>query len=108
MATHGPQTPSFEGAALTLHPAAAGDKVNGIRQPTRMVIVNGGAAQVTLTIPVPGTTGYGEDNPDKPITIAAGSTHLLTLLPEYRDPADSSLIALTWSATEDVSWAVIG
>lgn len=102
------QVATFEGATLTLHPATGDDKVVGVRQPTRMLVVNDGASAVTLTIPVPGRTSYGEDNPDKDITIPAGTHFILTLLPEYRDPADDNLITLTWSDTTDVSWAVIG
>lgn len=107
MATRAPQAATYAGAALTLHAAASGDKVSGVRKPTPMLVVNDGASAVTLTVTVPGTTVYGEDNPDKQFTIPAGTHHLLTLLPEYRDPADSYLIALSWSATTDVSWAVI-
>ncbi|OPG13624.1 hypothetical protein [Microbispora sp. GKU 823] len=108
MATRSPQTPTFEGAALTLYNAASGDKVQGVRQPTRMLVVNGSGSPVTLTVAVPGNTGYGVAKPDKTFTIGAGTSHILTLLPEYRDPADSNLIALSWSSTTTVTWAVIG
>lgn len=108
MATRSPQTATFNGVALTLHPAAAGDKVSGVRQPTRMLVFNDSDSSVTLTAAVPGNTGYGVAAPDKTFTVPANSYFLLTLLPEYRDAADSSLIALTWSATDSVSWAVIG
>lgn len=108
MATRSPQTPTFEGAALTLYNAASGDKVSGVRRPTRMLVVNGAGSPVTLTVAVPGNNGYGEANPDKDFTIGANSTHVLTLLPEYRDPSDSYLISLTWSSTTSVTWAVIG
>ena len=102
------QVATFEGATLTLHPATSDDKVAGVRHPTRMLVVNDSTSAVTLTIPVPGRTNYGEDNPDKDSTIPAGVHFILTLLPEYRDPADGDLITLTWSDTTDVSWAVIG
>ncbi|MBX6166292.1 MAG: hypothetical protein IRY84_01405 [Thermobispora bispora] len=107
MATRAPQTATYAGAALTLYAAASGDKVSGIRRPTPMLVVNDGESSVTLTVTVPGTTVYGEDLPDKEFTIPAGSHYVLTLLPEYANPADSYLIALSWSATTDVSWAVI-
>ncbi|MBP2704399.1 hypothetical protein JOL79_11300 [Microbispora sp. RL4-1S] len=108
MATHGPQVAVVNGAAITMHPAAAGDKVSGIKKTTRMTVVNDGDSSVTLTIDPPGTTEYGVANPAKTYTIPATSTFQLLLLPSYRDPADSNLIALSWSATTDVTWAVIG
>lgn len=107
MATRAPQAATFAGAALTLYEAASGDKVSGIRRPTPMLVVNESDSSITLTVSVPGTTVYGEDLPDKTFTIAAGTHYLLELLPEYCDPTDSNLIALSWSGTTDVSWAVI-
>lgn len=108
MATHGPQIATVAGGTITLHPAAAGDKVQGVDKPTRMLVVNEGAAPVTLTVDPPGNTEYGVANPEKTWTIPAGATYHLSLLPGFRNPADSRLISLTWSATTDVSWAVIG
>ncbi|MFI7630271.1 hypothetical protein [Microbispora rosea] len=106
MATHGPQVAVVDGAAITMHSAAAGDKVSGIKKPTRMLVVNGGST-VTLTIDPPGNTSYGVANPAKTYTIPAGTFSLL-LQPTYRDPADGNLISLTWSSTTSVTWAVIG
>jgi len=107
MATRAPQVAVVDGAAVTMHSAASGDKVSGIKKPTRMLVVNDGESSVTLTIDPPGNTAYGVANPAKTFTIPVGSFSLL-LLPSYRDPADGNLIALTWSATTDVTWAVIG
>lgn len=108
MATRAPQTATFNGAALTLHPAESGDKVSGVRRATRMIVINDSDSQVTLTAAVPGNTAYGVAAPDKTFTIPANSPYLLSLLPDYRDAADSYQISLTWSATTDVTWAVIG
>ncbi|MGA4989870.1 hypothetical protein [Nonomuraea bangladeshensis] len=108
MATRAPQVPTMNGAALAMHAAASGDKVSGVRTPTRMLVFNDGDSSVTLTASVPGNTSYGVAAPDKTYTIPANSYYVLRLLPEYRDPADSNLIALSWSATTDVTWAVIG
>ncbi|GAA0403077.1 hypothetical protein GCM10009530_63830 [Microbispora corallina] len=108
MATHGPQVAVVNGAAITLHSAAAGDKVSGIKKTTRMLVVNGSGSAVTLTIDPPGNTDYGVANPAKTYTIPANSSFTLLLLPSYRDPADSNLISLAWSSTTTVTWAVIG
>ncbi|MBN6054516.1 hypothetical protein JYK22_21420, partial [Nonomuraea sp. RK-328] len=108
VATYAPQVPTMNGAALTLNNAAAGDKVSGVRTPTRMLVVNASGSPVTLTATVPGNTAYGVAAPDKTYTIGANSSHILTLLPEYRDASDSYLISLSWSSTTSVTWAVIG
>ncbi len=108
MATRLPQVPTYMGGALTMHAAAAGDKVSGVTQPTRILVVNDSGSSVTLTATVPGNNSYGVAAPDKPFTIGANSFYVLKLLPEYRDASDSYLISLTWSATTDVTWAVIG
>jgi hypothetical protein len=108
VATRAPQVPTFNGGALTMHTAAAGDKVSGVTKPTRVLVHNGSGVSVTLTATVPGNTSYNVAAPDKTFTIAANSFYVLTLLPEYRDASDSYLVALGWSATTDVTWAVIG
>ena len=108
MATRAPQVPTFNGGALTMHAAAAGDKVSGVTRPTRVLVFNDGDSSATLTVTVPGNTAYNVAAPDKPLTIPANSYFVFTLLPEYRDRADSNLISLGWSATTDLSWAVIG
>ena len=106
MATRSPQVAVVNGAAVTMHSAAAGDKVSGVKKPTRMLVVNGGST-ITLTIDPPGDTDYGVANPAKTYTIPAGTFQLL-LLPSYRDPDDGNLVSLTWSSTTSVTWAVIG
>ena len=108
MATRAPQVPTLNGGALTMYAAAAGDKVSGVTKPTRVLVHNDGDSSVTLTVTVPGNTAYNVAAPDKPFTIGANSYYVLTLLPVYRDAEDSYLISLTWSATTDVTWAVIG
>ncbi|MGW4406517.1 hypothetical protein ACWEJ6_20985 [Nonomuraea sp. NPDC004702] len=109
MATRAPQGTTVDGATLTMHQAAVGDKISGITRPTRMVINNTTAGTVTLTVTVPGKTNYNVANPAKPWTLAVGLSHIL-LLPSMRDPADSNLISLTWSATPGatLTFAVIG
>lgn len=108
MATYDPHVAVVNGSAVTMRAAAAGDKIRGIKRDTRMLVFNGSGASITLTITPPGTTEYGVANPAKTYTIAAGAYFALLLKPSYRDPADSNLIALSWSSTTTVTWAVIG
>jgi hypothetical protein len=107
VATRAPQVPTIEAAALTFHAAAAGDKISNVRQPRTVIVFNDSDSSVTATIEPPGKTAYGVDNPDKVLTCAANSYTTFRVLPSYRDPEDSNLVSITWSATTDVSWAVI-
>lgn len=109
MATRAPQGTTVDGATLTMHNAAAADKVSGVTRPTRMIVNNATAGAITLTVTPPGTTGYNVANPAKPWTLAVGISHIL-LLPSMRDPEDSSLISLAWSATPGatLAFAVLG
>lgn len=109
MATFAPQDSTVNGAALTMHNAAAGDKVSGVVRPTRMVVDNGTAGAVTLTIDPPGNNDYGLANAAKTYTIPVGLYELM-LLPMYRDSTDSDLVSLAWSATPGatLAWAAVG
>lgn len=108
MPTRAPQPATVTGAALTMHNAAADDKVSGIRRPTTMLVNNATAGAVTLTVNPPGTTEYGITNPAKPWTIPIGM-YRLKLLPSFRNSADSHLVTLGWSATpgSTLTWSVI-
>ncbi|MFI6813770.1 hypothetical protein ACIBG7_15220 [Nonomuraea sp. NPDC050328] len=108
MPTRAPQPSTVAGGALTMHNAAADDKVSGITRETTLIVNNATAGAVTLTVTPPGTTGYGVANPPKPWNIPVGF-YRLRLLPGFRDPADSNLIELGWSATpgSTLTWAVL-
>jgi len=102
MATYPAESITAAGVILTPRTAASGDK---LRYDTNAVlrITNGSDAQITATIPVPGNNSYGQPNPDPVITVAANTTKAVLMLPAYIDPADG-LIAITWSATADVTF----
>lgn len=85
---------------------ASGDKV---RPNDRgfVEVVNGSAGAVTVTVVVPGTTKYGQPQPDAAVVVAAGATALIGPFPgDLADPADG-LVALTYSATASVTVAAI-
>lgn len=108
MPTRAPQAATVPGAALTMYDAAADDKVSGISRPTRVIVHNTTAGAVTLDVDPPGNTDYGVPNPVKQWTIPVGY-HSLLLIPSMRNPADSNLITLTWSATgSTLKWAAVG
>ncbi|MFB4285702.1 hypothetical protein ACBJ59_61320 [Nonomuraea sp. MTCD27] len=108
MPTRAPQAATVAGAALSMHNAAADDKVNGVTREMTMLVNNATAGTVTLTVTPPGTTNYGVANPAKPWTIPVGMFRL-KLLPSFRNPSDSNLVTLGWSATpgSTLTWAVI-
>lgn len=109
MATRAPQIATVAGGALTMYNAAAADKVSGVTSELPMIVNNTTAGAVTLTVTPPGTTGYNVANPAKVWTIPVGF-YRLRLLPTFRDPADSNLISLTWSATpgSTLTFTVVG
>ncbi|MEU7861199.1 hypothetical protein [Nonomuraea sp. NPDC049141] len=109
MATRAPQVATVAGGVLTMYNAAAADKVSGVTKPTRMIVNNATAAPITCTVDPPGTTDYGVATPAKVWTIPVGFYEFL-LLPSFRDPADSSLVSLAWSATpgSTLTWAAVG
>jgi hypothetical protein len=96
-----------DGVALTYATASGGgDKVKpGDR--VFLLVRNGGASSLTVTISGVGQTGYGVDNPDKTFTVAAGADEAFPLLPAYGDPDDGGLAAIAWSATTSVTFAAL-
>jgi len=94
-----------DGVVVTMGAAASGDTAE-VGEHCTLLVTNGDASSKTVTIAVPGNLDSGDAYPDKVITIAAGVTKAIPLLPLYRDPT-SGLAVLTWSATTSVTRAVI-
>lgn len=109
MATRAPQVATVAGGVLTMHNAAAADKVSGVTREMRVIVNNATAAPITLTVDPVGNNAYGVANPAKVWTVPIGFYELL-LLPSFRDPADSNLVSLAWSATpgSTLTFAVVG
>ncbi len=105
MATRTAQAMTTAGTALTSYSAASGDKITPDDN-LFLIITNGDASPMTVTVTVPGNNSYGEANPDPVRTIANGTTKAVKLLREWADPSDG-LIALTWSATTSVTYYVV-
>lgn len=98
--------PGADGIALTMGPAAAGDTAK-VGDHRALLVNNGGAAPINVTIAVPGKTPTGEDNPDNVIPVAAGELRAIPLLAVYADPALNRQAAVSWSATDSVTRAVV-
>ncbi|KAB2347351.1 hypothetical protein [Actinomadura rudentiformis] len=106
MTDYSPTATSVDGTTHTYNPAAAGDKITRPGAGCFITVKNGGGSSVTLTITPPGTTRYGVANPVKIFSIPASGEKDIPILPAYSDPADAYKVALAWSATASVTFAV--
>lgn len=94
------------GGKPTFNAAASGDTAK-CGPGYFLVVKNANVASRTLTIAVPGNTPYGEPNPDVVYTIGATTgEEWIPLLDAYRDSSDR-LVHFTWSATADVTRALV-
>lgn len=94
------------GTAPSFAAAAAGDTAEC--DPANTLIVrNGGAGAVTVTIATPGVLGTGDPYPDKAYSVAAGGERWIPLINDFRDPANNGQAVLTYSGTTSVTRAVV-
>lgn len=106
MAEINPFNVTKAGGAPTFAAAASGDTARCGNDYT-LIVRNTNASSRTVTIAVAGTTTYGEPNPDVVYTIAANTgEQWIPLYDAYADP-DDGLAHLAWSATADVTRAVV-
>lgn len=96
------------GAELIEGAAAAGDTAQ-VGSNKFLVVRNGSAGAVTVTLAVPGTDFTGVARPDMAVAIPAGKTRVFPLLEAYGDPAASipGQAVVTYSATATVFRSVI-
>jgi hypothetical protein len=106
LTTYNPVAITVDGVAATYSNAAAGDKVSGAGPNTWITVKNGSGASVTLTITPVGKTGYNVALPVKTFTIAASGEKDIPILAAYGNASDSGLVALSWSSTTTVTFAV--
>jgi len=70
-----------------------------------LVVKNGSAGAVTVTMVTPGNLPTGDAYPDKAYTVAAGAEAWIPVLSEYRNTA--GVAAVTFSAVASVTAASI-
>lgn len=107
MAELSTQHATIGGAVLTFTPAAAsGDGIRGGDR-TVLLVNNGSASAVTVTVVTPGNTEYGQPEPDVPsVSIPAAGVAVIGPLPrKLADPSDG-LVHVTYSAATSVTVAV--
>lgn len=107
MATLPYQKATLAGSAYATAAASAGGDRVAPNSRGCVLVANGGAGAVTVTVVTPGNTRYGQADPDVPVTVPAGASRLIGPFPqELADPADT-LVALTYSAVTSVTVAAI-
>jgi hypothetical protein len=101
---YAPESVQIGGTTATVRSAAAGDKLTSPGTSNLLRVNNGAGAPITLTITVPGTTSYGENNPTKVITITNGTAKYIPIPAVYGNPSDAGKVTLTWSATTTITF----
>jgi len=94
------------GTAPTFAAAAAGDTAE-VDPANTLIVKNGSASAVTVTVVTPGTLTTGDPYPDKAYSVAAGGERWIPLIDAFRDPANNGQAAITYSATASVTRAVV-
>jgi hypothetical protein len=88
-------TPTF--AAAT----GGGDTVQG-GDNIFLVVKNGGGSPITATVVVPGTTAYGEANPDIAVAVANGAEKWIPMDSQYADNT-TGRVSITYSGVTSVT-----
>lgn len=70
-----------------------------------LIVKNGSASPITVTLATPGTLGTGDAYPDKVYTVAAAAEAWIPVLKDYRNAA--GVAAVTFSAVASVTAAAI-
>jgi hypothetical protein len=99
----------ISGVVLSATAATAGPDTLAPDDRVILLVQNGSAAAVTVTVTVPGNTKYGQVNPDVTSVSVPASGGIATIGPFPRDLADPTdgLIDITASASASVSFYAI-
>lgn len=95
--------PVLAGTAPTFATPAASDTAP---VGTVLIVKNGSAASINVTLATPGSLSTGDDFPDKVYAIPAGVERWIPVRSEYRDPV-SNVAVVTFSAVASVTAAAI-
>ena len=105
MATLTAQSASnIAGRTITFASASgSGDKVTPGAN-SYLLINNGSASSITVTLVTPGTTFNAGAIPDTTLAVAAGALAIIPVTNEYKDDTDG-LASITYSATTTITVA---
>lgn len=100
------QQAQVTGTTVTMSAASAGGDTIGVAPNGALLVRNGDAAAVTVTVVVPGTQ-YGQARPDITKVVPAGAIALFGPLPaDLADPT-TRLVNVSYSAVTNVTVASI-
>lgn len=97
------QAPKLSGTTITYVAASAGGDTLGAVRNGVLRVKNGGASPVTVTVVTPGSTQYGQADPDIPVVVAAGAE--VAIGPLSDSLAVDGVISVTYSAVTSVTVA---
>lgn len=72
---------------------------------TILIVKNGSASSINVTLVTPGTLPTGDAYPDRVIAVPAGAERWIPVLPDYQNPGGTATV--NFSATAGVSAAAI-
>jgi hypothetical protein len=72
---------------------------------TILIVKNGSASSINVTLVTPGTLPTGDAYPDKVIAVPAGGERWIPVLPDYQNPG--GIATVNFSATSGISAAAI-
>lgn len=106
MATLTYQSADVLGSAFTMQAAAGGGDKVAPAEHGAVLVTNGGGSPITITVTVPGTTEYGQAEPDYTVSVGAGASKLIG--PFDADLAGvDGLVSLAYSGVTSVTVAAI-
>lgn len=105
MATLTTQVVGLTGTAITFADATSGGDKCATGQGVMLLVTNGGASSVTVTLATPAKHN-GLEIEDRAVTVAASTTVAVQVNDDYRDPA-TGLATITYSPATDLTVAVI-
>lgn len=100
------QDVTLGGVAPAFSAASAGGDTFPYDAEAIVVVKNGSAAAITVTVTTPGTLASGDAYPDKVISVPAGGERWFRVVADYRDPTTGN-VALAYSAVTSVTVAVV-
>jgi hypothetical protein len=106
MATLAYQQSKIGGTELTFAAASVGGDKVAPADRASLLVKNASAGAITVTVVTPGSTKYGQADPDVAVVVAAGATTAIGPFPQDLGGTDG-LVSITYSAVTSVTVAAI-
>jgi hypothetical protein len=97
------QQPTLAGTVVTYTAAAGGGDTIGYQPAGVLRIKNGGGSPITATITTPGSTRYGQADPDIPVVVTNATEKAIGPFPA--ELAVDGIISITYSGVTTVTVA---